>query len=213
MYRLSTSRKGFTLVEVALAVAVGLIIIGGAVLGYNAVKDNASNSTARSRVLSAVTMVEEYTAVNAGMYPDWPLNGVTSTTTFGTMWRAKRPDDFASSPWGGAAGGATGTPGVVEATVAMSLGYASQAAAVAANSPIGAFSAPAPTSPVISGVAVPGYAAAMSYMPVGNPASPATTSWALMTLPSTSSTIAVKGYIVGIFGKDGMPWWDAKGGR
>src|SRR4051812_2125246 len=92
------ARKGFTLVEVALAVAVGLIIIGGAVLGYNAVKDNASNSNARDRVLTAVSMVEEYASANGGRYP-------SAGTTFTTMWKSKRPDDYNSSPWGGTTAG------------------------------------------------------------------------------------------------------------
>ncbi|MDB5096148.1 MAG: hypothetical protein JWM80_569, partial [Cyanobacteria bacterium RYN_339] len=104
------TRKGFTLVEVALAVAVGLIIIGGAVLGYNAVKDNASNSNARDRVLTAVSMVEEYASANGGKYPTAGAN------TFTTMWKTKRPDDYNSSPWGGATAGLNG---VDEATTAI----------------------------------------------------------------------------------------------
>lgn len=184
------ARKGFTLVEVALAVAVGLIIIGGAVLGYNAVKDNAANSNARDRVLTAVSMVEEYASANGGKYPN------AGSSTFTTMWKNKRPDDYNTSPWGGLAGGANG---VDEASTAFPGTSASPTAATVtgAVTGIGTYN----TADVTK-------AADMIYMQIST-ASP----WAGITAYSTSSVQAVKNYAVGIFDKNGQPWWDVKGGK
>lgn len=184
------ARKGFTLVEVALAVAVGLIIIGGAVLGYNAVKDNASNSNARDRVLTAVSMVEEYASANGGRYP------VAGGNTFITMWKSKRPDDYNSSPWGGTTAGADGAD---EATTA----FAGSAAA-----PSVATVTAAVTGVGTVGTADTNKAADMIYMPISSNAP-----WASITAFSTASATAVKNYAVGIFDKNGQPWWDVKGGK
>jgi prepilin-type N-terminal cleavage/methylation domain-containing protein len=186
--KLIKTRKGFTLVEVALAVAVGLIIIGGAVLGYNAVKDNASNSNARNRVLSAVTMIEEYSAANAGQYP---ASVAAGTGPFSTMWQAKRPDDKALSPWGGATGNTTS--GVSESAP---VAFEATAPAAATASVAGAFTAGATL------------AANMLYV------TPSTADkFAAITATSTSSLSQVKNYAIGIADKAGTPWWDAKGGK
>jgi len=201
------ARKGFTLVEVALAVAVGLIIIGGAVLGYNAVKDNASNSNARDRVLTAVSMVEEYASANGGRYPAAATGVQTSAYagTFTTMWKNKRPDDYTSSPWGGQAGNTS--YGVDELT------QAAPGAGLTGGSTISptAVTPAAVTSSVaglMSASAVPGQAADMMYMGI-NTSAP----WAGINAYSTSSFTAVKNYAVGIFDKNGVAWWDVKGGK
>jgi prepilin-type N-terminal cleavage/methylation domain-containing protein len=188
--RLRRSRAGFTLVEVALAVAVGLIIIGGAVLGYNAVKDSAGNSNARDRLMTATAMVEEYAAANNGKYP------TAGTNTFTTMWKSKRPDDYTSSPWGGQSGGPTG---VDEATAAF---------AGASVSPTVASVTGAVTGIGTIGTADPTKSADMIYMQI-SPTSP----WAGLKEFSTASLVAVKNYSTGIFDKNGQPWWFALGGK
>lgn len=186
--KLIKTRKGFTLVEVALAVAVGLIIIGGAVLGYNAVKDNASNSNARNRVLSAVTMIEEYSAANAGQYP----NSAAAGGPFSTMWQAKRPDDKALSPWGGATGATTGV------SESAPVDFGGTAVATAETTAVqNAFTAASTL------------AANMLYVTP----SVAANKFAGVTSQSTSSLVPVKNYAVGIADKAGAPWWDAKGGK
>ena len=190
--KLIRTRKGFTLVEVALAVAVGLIIIGGAVLGYNAVKDNASNSNARNRVLSAVTMIEEYSAANGGAYPASAAAG----GAFSTMFAAKRPDDKLLSPWGGATGDTT--DGVTElAPTNFNSADSAAAAAITAGVTLGAPAAAAAN------------VANMLYVSSSTAATP----WANVIATSTSSGVTVKNYAVGIFDKNGTAWWDVKGGK
>ena len=62
----------------------------------------------------------------------------------------------------------------------------------------------------VSGTATPANAADMIYAPVGTTgAAP----WAALTAFSTSSITTVKNYAVGIFDKNGQPWWDVKGGK
>lgn len=99
----SKPRSGFTLVEVALAVAVGLLIIGGSVIMYNAVKDNAASANAREKVNKAATIVTEYAAANSGFYPVSAVGG----GQFTAIYKRRLPDEYAQSPWGGT----TGDPG------------------------------------------------------------------------------------------------------
>lgn len=191
MMKRSITRKGFTLVEVALAVAVGLIIIGGAVLGYNAAKDNASNSTARNRVLSAATIIEEYAAANQGSYP--ASASATSARKFGAMWKAKRPDDFNKSPWGGDVGtGTSALDGVIEyAPVTSSVTDSTAAATTTAGA--------SATDTTL--------AAVMQY------ASCTSGKWAKTTAYSTQSDVTWKNYAVGIYDKVGNSWWAVQGGK
>ncbi|MDB5097583.1 MAG: hypothetical protein JWM80_2004 [Cyanobacteria bacterium RYN_339] len=93
---------GFTLVEVALAIAVGLIVIAGSVIMYNATKDMAASSTARERVNKANTLIVEYGAANSGNYPA----SIAAGGQFTTMWKLKNPEEYNSSPWGGFTGDA-----------------------------------------------------------------------------------------------------------
>jgi prepilin-type N-terminal cleavage/methylation domain-containing protein len=189
------ARKGFTLVEVALAVAVGLIIIGGAVLGYNAVKDNAANSNARDRVLTAVSMVEEYASANGGRYPS---ASATVPGTFTTMWKSKRPDDYNSSPWGGTTAGSNGAD---EATTAITGTTSAPTAATVTTVAVNG-------GTITVGTADTTRAADMIYAPIT-----ASQPWASITAFSTASAAAVKNYAVGIFDKNGQPFWDVKGGK
>jgi len=187
-------RKGFTLVEVALAVAVGLIIIGGAVLGYNAVKDNASNSNARNRVLSGVTMVEEYAAANGGQFPD----SANAGGSFTQMWEKKRPDDKATSPWGGTTGA---EDGVDENDPVVAASLDASAAVAAADITVGD----------LSTVANAENAANMNYVSLTK--GTGSEEWASYTAGSTASKTTFKNYAVGIADKTGIAFWDVKGGK
>lgn len=48
-----TNKNGFTLIEVILAIAVGMIILGGFVCAYNAIKENQAMKAASDRVYDA----------------------------------------------------------------------------------------------------------------------------------------------------------------
>lgn len=92
-----TDRKGsagFTLIEVALAIVVGLLIIAGAALAFNAAKDSQGNTKARQRVAFLGAAVEEYFSFNYRL---------PSQTALSTTWMRKR-DDWNISPWGGGIG-------------------------------------------------------------------------------------------------------------
>ncbi len=94
--RLKHSESGFTLIEVTLAIVIGVVVIAGATVLYNQAKNSAANTAAQSKVNAATATAEEFAAKNFGVYP--------TAAQFSTMWQRNRPDDFKSSPWGGAAG-------------------------------------------------------------------------------------------------------------
>jgi prepilin-type N-terminal cleavage/methylation domain-containing protein len=104
------ARRGFTLVEVALSVAVALIVIGGTVFMYQAVKDNASSAMARRKVNMGATLVVEYASANFGRFPT-SVPGATGGE-FSAMYKRKNPEEYNVSPWGGAT--ADTVDGVVE---------------------------------------------------------------------------------------------------
>ncbi|MEB3222921.1 MAG: prepilin-type N-terminal cleavage/methylation domain-containing protein [Candidatus Sericytochromatia bacterium] len=187
-------RAGFTLVEVALAVAVGLIVIGGAILAFNAVKENAANSNAQSRVLAGVTVVEEYSGNNSGTYPVSATGG-----TFTSLWSSKQGDAADDNPWGGVTGAASGA---IEVT-AGNFGSATESAAGALTETTAAL-----TSGLTNGAAA-GQSAALLYVSGTTAATP----WAGVRQSSTMTTVGVKNYAVGICDKNGVPWWTAKGGK
>lgn len=90
-------KRGFTLIEVTLAIVIGIIMIAGATLIYNQAKTSAGNSRAQAKVLALQQLVEEYAARAEGLYPN-VLNDLNS------LWARKRPDDWNKSPWGGVLG-------------------------------------------------------------------------------------------------------------
>jgi len=89
--------RGFTLIEVTLAIVIGIIMIAGATLIYNQAKTSAGNSRAQAKVVSLQQLVEEYAAQSQGLYPN-------SLTIVQALWSRKRPDDWNKSPWGGLVG-------------------------------------------------------------------------------------------------------------
>lgn len=85
--------KGFTLIEVTLAIVIGIVLIAGATLIYNQAKASAGNSRAQAKVVSMQSLVEQYMARADGVPPD--------ITVVRALWERARPDDFNKSPWGG----------------------------------------------------------------------------------------------------------------
>ena len=92
--------SGFTLIEVTLAIVIGVVVIAGATVLYNQAKNSAANTAAQNKVNAAAATIEEFAAKNFGQYP--------TGTQFQTIWQRNRPDDFGSSPWGGPTGTAAG---------------------------------------------------------------------------------------------------------
>ncbi len=118
--RLKHSQSGFTLIEVTLAIVIGVVVIAGATVLYNQAKNSAANSAAQNKVNAAAATVEEFAAKNFGRYPD--------ATQFTNAWTRARPDDAANSPWGGLTGD---TDGII--TAALSANVAEVAAETAGN--------------------------------------------------------------------------------
>lgn len=87
--------RGFTLIEVTLSIVVGIILIAGATLLYNQAKLGAGNARNKAKVTSLRALVEEMMA-NSGTTP--------SVASVYQAWVSRRPDDYATSPYGGAAG-------------------------------------------------------------------------------------------------------------
>jgi prepilin-type N-terminal cleavage/methylation domain-containing protein len=90
-------KKGFTLIEVTLAIVIGIIMIAGATLIYNQAKTSAGNSRAQAKVVALQQLIEEFAAQNQGIYP-------ASISDVNALWKRKRPDDWNKSPWGGLTG-------------------------------------------------------------------------------------------------------------
>jgi Tfp pilus assembly protein PilE len=87
---------GFTLIEVALAIVVGLLVLVGATLMYQQTIMSSSYSKAREKVQAACGLIEETAAANSGNYPQ--------PVAFETIWGVRRQADATTSPWGGTVG-------------------------------------------------------------------------------------------------------------
>ncbi|MBU6427842.1 MAG: prepilin-type N-terminal cleavage/methylation domain-containing protein [Cyanobacteria bacterium REEB65] len=85
--------KAFTLIEVSLAIVIGMIMMGGAILIYNQARNAAGSARAKEKVLALDAIVEKTMARNDGTIPDRAL--------LRQAWAMARPDDFNKSPWGG----------------------------------------------------------------------------------------------------------------
>jgi len=88
-----SARRGFTIVEVTLAIVIGIILIAGATLIYNQAKQAAGNSRAQAKTSSMQSIVEQFLARSDGVPPD--------VLAVRAMWEKARSEDFNKSPWGG----------------------------------------------------------------------------------------------------------------
>jgi prepilin-type N-terminal cleavage/methylation domain-containing protein len=186
-------RKGFTLVEVALAVAVGLIVIGGAIVGFNAVRENAQNSSARQKVDGAVGIVENLAAANNQIYPASVAGAGAGTGIFSTTWAKQRPD-FGANPWGGP------TLDTADGVTEVAPGDFGSAAMLATPAAAATVTAPATTGTEGAGNII--YQTAT-----------ATSQWGTVQDTSDAQFKVVKGYYLTLYGKDGIPMWYVKGGK
>ena len=89
MSKLTAKRRvGFTLVEVALSIAMGLILIAAAVMAFNITKRNAITATQQNEAAAFKTIHE--TAVARGSFPKWTSAQDFSTGFFVTVETAKK---------------------------------------------------------------------------------------------------------------------------
>ncbi|MNS95083.1 hypothetical protein D3C72_1293260 [compost metagenome] len=190
-------RKGFTLVEVALAVAVGLIVIGGAIVGFNSVRENAQNSAARQKVDAAVAIVESVAASNNQMYPaSNAANDATTNIGLGIVSQTwvKQRQDWNANPWGGPVGDAA--DGVTElAPAATGFGSATP------------LTAPAAAATVTLAANATNAGNLLYQTPLAGQGQ-----WGTVNDASIGQLKVVKGYVVSIYDKTGTPWY-ANGGK
>lgn len=102
--------RGFTLLEVTLAIVIGIIVFAGATLIYNQAKASASETRAKAKVMSLQSLVEQSMAKD-GIPPE--------VDALRALWVRQRPDDWNKSAWGGAIApvqfpGTTDTSGIVD---------------------------------------------------------------------------------------------------
>ena len=95
-------QDGFTLLEMGLALTIGLIIAAAAVTFYRQAKDDAGDALMRQKITSLQGVVENlYTATGS----------TPALSEVQKAWQSKRPDDYLTSPWGGTILDGTNTPG------------------------------------------------------------------------------------------------------
>ncbi|MBO9540725.1 type II secretion system protein [bacterium] len=110
-----SKQKGFTLIEVSLAIVIGVIVLAGAIALYNQTKTSTGNAKAKEKVLRAAAVIESMAAEGGGIYP--------SPKPLQDKWYAVAGEDALMSPWGGVNGkegtwcfGVAGVKGILEQT-------------------------------------------------------------------------------------------------
>lgn len=93
-------QPGFTLIEVILAIVIGIIVLTFGMVTYDQVKVAAGNSKMQEKVLAATTIVETFNA-RTGRYPS---ARIWNDYEISVLYKAQRPDDYLMSPWGGQVG-------------------------------------------------------------------------------------------------------------
>lgn len=93
MTRMDRNREsGFTLLEVGLALTVGIMLLGASIYGYKALREQAGDANMRQKVQDLQMLVEELYTTSQN-YPD--------STQLRNAWKHRRPQDYQSNPWGG----------------------------------------------------------------------------------------------------------------
>lgn len=88
------SERGFTIIEVALAIVIGIMVVAGATLLYRQASLSAGNVRAQEKTQALGSIVEEF-AVRQNRYP--------THDQLRALWINHRPDAMLS-PWGGSLG-------------------------------------------------------------------------------------------------------------
>ncbi len=95
---------GYSLMEVGLALSIGILLTGSAVYAYKALRDQSGDAAMRQKVQDLQVLVEELYA---------PTTTFPTPDTLRTAWASRR-EDWKSSPWGGPViGGSNANKGIV----------------------------------------------------------------------------------------------------
>ncbi|MBO9540382.1 type II secretion system protein [bacterium] len=86
------SQRGFTLLELGLAIGIGIIVTAAMVAGYNQVRNNAGDAAMKLRIGNLQATVETLYSAQ-GTLP--------SLSSVRQKWMLAHPDDWGKSPWGG----------------------------------------------------------------------------------------------------------------
>lgn len=86
------NERGFSLLEVGLALSVGILLMGASVYGYRALREQSGDAAMRQKVQDLQVLVEELYAPRFA-YPDG--------NTLIDAWKIRRAKDYSLSPWGG----------------------------------------------------------------------------------------------------------------
>ncbi len=84
--------RGFSLLEVGLALSIGVIIMGATLYAYQALKDQSGDAAMRQKIHDLQSLVEELYA---------PANMLPTADNLRLAWQKRRPADYDQNPWGG----------------------------------------------------------------------------------------------------------------
>lgn len=90
--RHNTRQAGFTLIEVSLAIVIGITLLAGAIVLYQQTSMSAKNSAAKEKLMALSIVVEEVDLRNYAL---------PSIGQLREAWKSRRPSDYNTSPWGG----------------------------------------------------------------------------------------------------------------
>lgn len=86
------AEAGFSLLEVGLALSIGILLMGASIYGYRALREQSGDAAMRQKVQDLQVLVEELYATRFA-YPEG--------NTLISAWKLRRPKDYGLNPWGG----------------------------------------------------------------------------------------------------------------